>query len=168
MINLKWIKGILKFRGGRLLGAIAGTAVTISLLASLGSYITYSGSTMTKRAISNVPVDWQVQLVPSSDVSMVQTTIGKTTGYTDLQRVGYADCSGFEASTGGTVQTTGAGKVLGISEEYNNKFPSEMRQLIGAIKGVLVAQQTAANLHIQIGDMVTIQRMGLPPVILDK
>lgn len=164
MINLSWLKGIFKFRGGRLFGAIAGIAVTIALLASIGSYITYSGATMTKRAISNVPVDWQVQLVPGSDASMVQSAIEKTTGYTDLQKVGYADIPGFEASTGGTVQTTGAGKVLGIGEEYNNKFPGEIRQLIGAAKGVLVAQQTAANLHVQIGDMVTIQRMGLPSV----
>lgn len=164
MMKLGWLKGILRYRGGRLFGAIAGTAVTIALLASVGSYTSYSGATMTKRAIENVPVDWQVQLSPGSDVSMVESAIGKTTGYTDLERVGYADSPGFEASTGGTVQTTGSGKVLGISEKYFKKFPGEIRQLIGATKGVLVAQQTAANLHVQTGDTVTIQRMGLPPV----
>ena len=39
-------------------------------------------------------------------------------GYTAEEAVGYADVSGFSAETGGTVQTTGTGKVLGISPQY--------------------------------------------------
>jgi putative ABC transport system permease protein len=43
-------------------------------------------------------------------------------------------------------------------------FPSEIRPLVGAEKGVLLAQQTAANLHAAPGCTVTIERMGVPPV----
>ena len=164
LIIASWLKGIFTHRGGRVLGAICGVAVTIALLASIGTFIAYSGASMTKRAVADIPVDWQVQLVPGTDMQGVQNALGKTTAYTDLEKVGYGDTGGFEAETGGTVQTTGPGKVLGISEEYYDKFPGEIRQLIGSTHGVLVAQQTAANLHVQLGDVVTIQRVGLSPV----
>ena len=42
-------------------------------------------------------------------------------------------------------------------------FPAEIRTLVGADTGVLLAQQTAANLHAAPGDTITIGRAGLPP-----
>jgi putative ABC transport system permease protein len=92
--------------------------------------------------------------------------VGKATQYTALERVGYADVSGFVTSEGGTTQTTGAGKVLGISPQYPGAFPAELRPLLGSQDGVLIAQQTAANLHAVPGSQVTIQRPGLPPAML--
>ncbi len=161
---IRWIKGIVIYRPGRLLGAIGGVALTITLLASLGTFLFSSSATMTERAISDVPVDWQVLLSSSADEGMVKEAIAGTTPYTALEKVGYADAAGFTAATGGTVQTTGPGKVLGISSEYRVHFPREIRQLTGASQGILVAQQTAANLHVKEGDTVTIKRTGLPPV----
>ena len=67
MIALIWFKGLLSRRRGRLLGAVAGVALTVALLATIGAFIASSGSSMTKRAISDVPVDWQVQLSPGTD-----------------------------------------------------------------------------------------------------
>ena len=161
---IRWIKGIVTYRPGRLLGAIGGVALTITLLASLGTFLFSSSATMTKRAISDVPVDWQILLSSSADEAMVKEAIAGTTPYTVLEKVGYADVAGFTATTGGTVQTTGPGKVLGISSKYRDHFPREIRRLTGAAQGILVAQQTAANLHVKKGDTVTIKRIGLPPV----
>src|SRR6266446_3747218 len=71
----------------------------------------------------------------------------------------------LEAKTGETVQTTGAAIVLGLSAQYRHAFPDEIIPMLGAEQGVFAAQQTAANLHVSIGDLVTIQRpAGLPPV----
>jgi len=70
----------------------------------------------------------------------------------------------LEATTGGSTQTTGAGVVLGLPDGYRATFPGELRDLVGAPAGVLLAQQTAANLHAAPGDTVTIGRAGLPPV----
>jgi putative ABC transport system permease protein len=161
---IRWLKGVFTHRPERLLETIAGIGLTITLLASLGSFIASSSVTMTRRAISDVPVDWQVLLSSGADENTFKAAIERTTIYKALERVGYADVAGFTASTVGTVQTTGPGKVLGISAGYHTSFPTEIRQLTGTTQGVRVAQQTAANLHVKEGDTVTIQRIGLPPV----
>lgn len=164
MLLILWLKGLLAHRSGRLFGAIIGVALTVSLLATIGTFVASSAASMTQRAATNVPVDWQVQLVPGTDINAVKAAIGKSTSYAALEEVGYADVAGFTANTNGTVQTTGAGKVLGLSPQYHQSFPSEIRLLIGSLdNGLLVAQQTASNLHVTVGDTVTIQRLGLPP-----
>jgi putative ABC transport system permease protein len=163
-LTSRWLKGIYTHRPERLFETIAGVALTIALLASLGTFIASSSATMTMRAISNVPVDWQILLSRGADENRFKSAIGETASYTALERVGYADVAGFTATTAGTVQTTGPGKVLGISARYRDSFPAEIRQLTGAGQGVLVAQQTAANLHVKEGDTVTVERIGLPPV----
>lgn len=161
---IAWLKGILGCRAGRLAGTIVGVGLTVTLLAALGMFIGTSSVSMTRRAVAEVPVDWQVLLSTGADGQTVQAAIGSTTHYTALEQVGYADTAGFTATTEGTVQTTGPGKVLGISTGYRQVFPAEIRQLTGARQGVLVAQQTAANLHVKEGDVVTIERIHLPPV----
>ncbi len=164
MLSLLWLKGLLSHISGRLVGAIMGVALTVSLLASIGSFIASSTASMTQRAASNVPVDWQVQLSPGTNINTVKSAIDKSTAYSALEEVGYANTVGFTSTTNGTIQTTGAGKVLGLSTQYRQSFTSELRLLIGSFdNGVLVAQQTASNLHVTVGDSVKIQRQGLPP-----
>ena len=164
MLTMLWLKGLLAYRSGRLLGAIVGVALTVALLASIGVFIASSSASMTQRAAADVPVDWQVQLSPGTDTNAVADAIGKSTAYTALEQVGYANTAGFAASAGGTLQTTGPGKVLGLSPQYRQHFPTQLRLLIGSLDGVLVAQQTASNLHVTVGDTVTIQRIGLSSV----
>ena len=166
MLTMLWLKGLLTRRSDRLLGAIIGVALTVALLASIGAFIASSAASMTQRAITDVPVDWQVQLSPGTNVQTVTDAMNKVASYTALEEVGYASTDGFTASTNGTVQTTGPGKVLGISTQYRQHFPTQIRPLIGSLDGVLVAQQTAANLHVTVGDTVTILRVGLPPAMV--
>lgn len=159
---ITWFKGMITHRYGRILGAACGVALTVSLLSLISSFIILSGASMTEQAIRNNAVDWQVQTIPGADSNKVLGEISKAVGYSVAEKVGYADTAGLEASTGGTVQTTGAGKVLGISDTYIKNFPGEIRLLSGSDHGVLIAQQTAANLHARTGDFVTIKRYGLP------
>ncbi len=163
-ITLLWLKGLLTRRSGRLLGAIVGVALTVALLASLAAFISSSASSMTRRAIADVPVDWQVQISPGTDPNTVTGAISETTRYAALEQIGYADSSGFSANTNSTVQTTGPGKVLGITGGYKRDFRAELRLLLGSLDGALVAQQTAANLHVTVGDTVSVSRVGLPPM----
>jgi putative ABC transport system permease protein len=74
--------------------------------------------------------------------------------------VGFAGSTGFRASSGGSTQTTGPGKVLGLPAGYARAFPGELRLLSGSANGALLAQQTAANLHAKPGDTVAIGRAG--------
>lgn len=157
-----WMGGLLRQRKNRLIGTMVGIALTVALLAALGAFLTQGSASMTKRAITGVPVDWQVQLVPGTSPASIADALPKAAATSQLQTVGYANVDGFEATTGQTVQTTGAGKVLGLDASYSGSFPRQLRILLGSFDGALVAQQTAANLHVSVGDNVTIQRPGLP------
>lgn len=163
MIRL-WLKGLVGARSGRLMAAVAGAALTVGLLGALGAFIVASSENMAKRAVAGVPVDWQVLVAPGADVLAVTKAIGEAAAYTTLAPVGYGDIAGFTATTGNTSQATGAGKVLGLEADYRNRFPDQIRLIAGTWDGVLIASQTAANLHVSPGDTVTINRIGAPPV----
>ena len=66
-----WLRGLLVVRAGRLLGTAAGVALTVALLAVLSSFMQQSAAEMTSVAVSTVPVDWQVQLVPGADPATI-------------------------------------------------------------------------------------------------
>lgn len=160
-----WVRGLLRRRSGRLLGAGFGIALAVALLASLGSFLVASEATMTSRATAGVAVDWQVAVRPNAAVgaAKVLRTIQSDPGTRAAAPVWFADSSGLAATTAGTTQTTGAAKVLGIPSNYASTFPTAMRLLTGSLGGALVAQQTAANLHVGPGDSVTVHTAGLPP-----
>ncbi len=161
---ITWLSGLVRRRSGRMLPAVLGVSLTIALLAILGIFINASAATMTQRALGDVPIDWQVQLVHGADVAAVEQNLRKSARVKTVDVVGYGDVDGFTATTGGTTQTTGSGKVLGITPTYWKDFPALLRPLLGATTGVLIAQQTAANLHVAVGDTVSVTRVGLPPV----
>ena len=176
MLTKLWLTGLIGRRSGRMLGAMAGVGLTVAVLVSVAAFIASSATSMTRRAIESVPVDWQILLAPGTDVGTVTAALSETTAYAALETVGYAEAAGFEAMGMGSnatgqgappgdqsVQTTGPGKVLGIAPSYRGHFPAEVRLLLGSVDGVLVAQQTAANLHVGVGDSITVMRPGLPP-----
>ncbi len=164
MIYVLWLRGLLSRRAGRLVAAMTGVALVVALLGSVGHFIGAGAASMTARAVAGVPVDWQVQVAGPAGVGAVRDAIAADTPYKAMAEVGYADVSGFQAATGGTVQTTGPGKVLGVPRGYGTTFPGEVRALLGTAEGALLAQQTAANLHAEVGDTITVARVGLPPV----
>ena len=75
----------------------------------------------------------------------------------------FAGAASLTATTQGSTQTTGAAQVLGLPPGYQTAFPGELRLLSGSLNGVLVAQQTASNLHVAPGSTVTIARPGTTP-----
>lgn len=159
-----WLRATLGRLRGPLLGAVGGIGLTIALLAAIAAFISSSSAALTRNAFAAVPVDWQVQRNPGAAPREILRAIGDATQYRALERAWYANVAGFEASSGGTVQTTGPGKVVGLQRGYRRAFPHEVTRLIGASNGVLVFSQTAANLHVRPGDMITIKRIGLPAV----
>ncbi len=158
-----WLSGLLRRRWGRLLAVAGGIGLAVGLLASLGAFLTASQSTMTNRAVATVAVDWQVEVQPGADPQAVLARVSTTAGVKVAEPVSFGRTTGFRATTAGTTQTTGAGVVLGLPSSYERSFPQEIRHLSGAPAGVLVAQQTAANLHVRPGDRVQIGRAGRSP-----
>lgn len=158
-----WMRGLLRRRPGRMVAAAAGIAVAVALLASLGAFLAHSQATMTDRAVRGVGVDWQVQVATGTDPATVAAAAAAAPGVTGNAEVGLATSAGLTTTSSGTTQTTGSAVVLGIPTGYRDLFPAELRTLVGTDSGVLLAQQTAANLHAAPGDVVTVARQGLPP-----
>ncbi|MDQ1662375.1 MAG: putative transport system permease protein [Blastococcus sp.] len=161
-----WLAGLWRRRAGRMSASAAGIAAAVALLACLGSFLATSRATMTARAVQGVAVDWQIQVRPAADETSVLRTVRAEPGVGTAVPVGFANVDGMSATAGGTTQTTGAGVALGLPPGYRTTFPGEIRPLTGAADGVLLAQQTAANLHVAPGDTVQIARAGLPPLSL--
>nr|WP_211177039.1 ABC transporter permease [Pseudonocardia acidicola] len=153
---------MLRHRGARLAATAAGIAVAVALLASLGAFLTGAQASMTQQAARSVAVDWQVQVQPGGVPAAVLDAVRTDPGTTAALPVDYGHADGLSASTGGSTQTTGAATVLGLPEGYRATFPGEVRALAGADTGVLLAQQTAANLHAAPGDVITVALPGAP------
>jgi len=156
MVALTWLRGLVARRPGRLVSTALGVAVGVALIASIGAFLSSTNAKMTTRAIARVPVDWQIEVQRGADPARVQAQVVRFPGVTHALPVAFADTNGLQARTGGSVQRTGPGKVLGLPPGYARAFPGELRTLSGSGAGVLLAQQTAANLHAQPGDTVSI------------
>jgi putative ABC transport system permease protein len=159
-----WISGLVRRRTGRVAATAIGIALAVGLLASLGAFLSASKATMTQRAIETIAVDWQVEAQPGADPATFTDTVTTTPHVVASESVRFATTTGFESSKNGTTQTTGPGQVVGISDHYRATFAGQFRDLTGASTGVLLFQQTAANLAAQPGDTISIGRAGLDPV----
>ncbi len=158
-----WLRGLLAHRRGRILSTALGVAVGVALLASIGTFLSSTNSKMTQRAVTRVPVDWQVEAQSTANPSRVLAQVKGFGHVTRALPVGLADTTGLRASTGGSVQKTGPGKVVGLPDGYAKAFPGEVRNLSGNGSGVLLAQQTAANLRAKPGEKIVIGRAGMAP-----
>ncbi|HEV7918537.1 MAG TPA: ABC transporter permease, partial [Solirubrobacterales bacterium] len=166
MVTLTWLRGLFLNRRGRLIATAAGVATAVALIASIGTFTASTASKMTTRAAATVPVDWQVEVQPGFNPNSVLSTVRSSPNVTKALPIAIAPTGGLSSKTGGTVQTTGSGKVLGLPPGYAKAFPGEIRTLNGSPNGVVLAQQTAANLHARPGDTIRIQRPGAGPVDL--
>jgi putative ABC transport system permease protein len=160
VFGLTWLRGTSR-RAGRLGATAVGVAIAVALLASIGTFLAGSKATMTKRAAQTVAVDWQVEVQPGADPNAVLDAV-RARARTALV-VGFAQTTGLRATTNGSTQSTGPGVVLSVPDGYRQTFPGTIRDLAGTGSGVLVAQQTAANLRVAPGDTITIGRAGLAP-----
>jgi putative ABC transport system permease protein len=165
-VTWMWLHGLLTRRAGVLIATTVGVAIAVALLASLGSFLGAAQSSMTVRAASGVAVDWQVQATAGTDPTALDAKVAAAPGVTKALPVEFAQTSGLSAFTGNSTQTTGPGVVLGIPAGYAKAFPGEVRFLAGSRDGVLIAQQTAANLHVAPGDSVSVALAGAAPVDL--
>ncbi|MFJ9150934.1 FtsX-like permease family protein [Streptomyces sp. NPDC102270] len=156
-----WAGGLARHRIGRLLAAVAGIALAVALVAALGSFLTASKATMTQRAVRSVAVDWQVEVQPGADPNAVRSLVRAAPGTRAALPVGFARTTGFTATVGGSTQTTGPGLALGLPPDYRSHFPDELRTLSGSGTGVLLAQQTASNLHAAPGDTIGLRLPGV-------
>jgi putative ABC transport system permease protein len=159
VLGLTWLGGLARRRRGRLVGVAAGVALAVGLLASLGSFVAVAKSDMTRHAGAGVLVDWQVEAQPGTDAAAVLDALKADPSVQAATPVAYAATTGLQTTSGGTTQSTGPGVLVGMPADYGQRFPGVVRPLAGSASGVVLAQQTAANLHAAPGDTVVV---GLP------
>jgi putative ABC transport system permease protein len=162
VLTLNWISGLLRHRATRLAATAGGITIAVALLASLGVFLATAKATMTQRSIQRVAVDWQVEIQPGADPSVAQAAVRADPHVVTALPVGYATSTGISSTVDGSVLSTGTAQVLGLPDGYAGSYPGELRALSGTTSGVLLAQQTAANLHAVPGTRITIGRAGLP------
>ncbi len=147
-----------------MLAVAAGIAVAVALIASIGSFVSRAKQTMTARSISQVAVDWQIEAQHGADPAQLLDQVRHTAAVSSAASVEFATTTGLESTADGASQTTGAGVVVGLPPDYARSFPGSIRPIIGSTEGVLLPQQTAANLHAGPGSTVRIMRPGLDDV----
>jgi putative ABC transport system permease protein len=157
-----WLHGVLARRRARLAATAVGVAVAVALIGSIGSFLSATTARMTPRAIARVPVDWQVELSAGAHADRVLRQVRSQPHVLRALPVSFARASNLTATTGGSMQTTGEARVIGLPAGYARAFPGELRLLSGSLNGPLLAQQTAANLHARPGDVVRVARPGGP------
>jgi putative ABC transport system permease protein len=163
-MTLLWMRGLLRRRLGRTVAIAGGVATAVAMVAGLGSFLAASQATMTARSIREVAVDWQVQLTEGASLPQALHHLASAPGTTAALPVDFVTVPGLQATTGGSQQTTGGGVLLGVPTHYSDVFPTAIRVLSGSADGAVVAQQTAANLHVGVGDTVQIVLPHGPPV----
>lgn len=162
MLSASWLAGLLRRRPVRLVGAVAGVALAVALLASIGAFVSSAKSSMTSHAAAAVAVDWQVKTQPGADPQAVLGTVVATVRPKAALPVDFLSVSGLSSRVGGSTQTTGTGVVVGLPAGYESVFPAEIRPLVGDPSGVVLAQQTASNLHAAPGDSITVLSRDQP------
>lgn len=148
MRAVRWLTGLARRRPWDLAGAALSIAVAIAFIASLGAFVTGSAASLTARATAGVPVDWQVQITAQGQPADVRAALRSVPDVSAVLPVSYATVPALTAGGAGSQRTTGQARLVSLPPGYATRLPAEIRFLLGAHTGVLVQQQTAANLAI--------------------
>jgi putative ABC transport system permease protein len=146
----------LRHRRAETVAAVLTIALAVAFLASLGTFVTQNRSQLTVRAAASVPVDWQVQLTAGAEPAAVVKALHDVPGRIGERAVDYARVSGLRSTSAAGTRTTGTAYVVGLPADYASFAPKQIRPLVGAASGVLLQQQTAANLAAGPGSTVQV------------
>ena len=168
MRTLRWLSGLVRRRPLELLTAAVSIGVAVAFVASLGAFVTASRAALTTRAAASGPVDWQVQITPQGRVAGVARKVSGLPGLRVAEQVSFAHVDALLSTGAGGTRQTGAAYVVAITPGYAAAFPGELRHLLGKTSGVLLFQQTAANLAAAPGDRITVRTStGSAPLTVD-
>ena len=160
--SVHWSSGLVRRRPWILIGLAASVALSVAFVSALGSFAAASQSSLTSRATRSVAVDWQVQVTAQGTPSSVAQSLHAVPGVRAILPVSYARISGLTNSSGATTRTTGSATIVTVPSDYVVKAPREIRYLVGAHSGVLLQQQSAANLGAGPGSAIMAQTSSGP------
>jgi len=153
---MRWIWATLRRRGGEAAAAALAVALLVSYVGAVGEFVAATRAGLSERAAARVPVDWQVQVTASGDPRAVSDAVRAVPGVTGVREVDMAIVPGLQHTAGGSTHTTAKSYFVSLPDDYVSFAPAELRPLLGAQHGVLLQQQTAANLAATVGDRVAV------------
>ena len=139
----------------RSLAAVVGVAIAASLITSVLLFGTASGTTVTRRALADLPVDAQVVLGPTADPAAAIDAILSDPAVRTAAPVDLAAFTSAAAEKAGTATQTSAGILIGIDPSYTTATG-----LFGLSSGsldpgsVAVSRDLASNLGVVPGDTI--------------
>jgi len=164
MTSLTYVVAGLRHRRAETVAAAVTLGLLIAFLASLGSFVTQSRDRLTVRAAASVPVDWQVQVSAGTDPQTALTALSTVPDVLGIRAVDYARIPGLRSTGAGGTRTTGPGFLVAVPGDYAGFAPRELRPQLGATTGILLQQQTAANLAAGPGSSVQVVGSRVAPV----
>ena len=156
LAGARWTAGLWRRRPVLTAGAAVSVALAVAFVASLGAFVSASRASLTTRAAKSVSVDWQVQLTPQGSASDITHALARVPGIRAVLPVSFAHVPALSASNAGVLRTTGAAQVVALPVDYAAHAPRQVRYLVGSRQGVLLQQQTAANLGARPGDVISV------------
>ncbi len=160
MRSLRWLVGLTRRTAVAVVGAAVAVALAVAFVASLVGFVSGSRADLTTRAAASVPVDWQVQVTAQGTPVDVAAAVAALGDVRAARPVTISPVPALSSQGPAGARTTGQAQIVSLPTDYAATFPGEIRPLVGATSGVLLAQQTAANLAVTPGDTITVQQPG--------
>lgn len=159
-MTARYVLESVRRRGWETLAAALGIALTVAFVVSLASFVSRVGSSLTVRSAARVPVDWQVQVTSGAAIGQAEAPLRAVPGVASWRVVDYAQVPGLMANSPTGRRTTGRAYVVALPSDYASFAPGQLRSLSGSSTGVVLQQQTAANLAATPGSQVTVVGTG--------
>ncbi|MEO5966052.1 MAG: FtsX-like permease family protein, partial [Candidatus Limnocylindrales bacterium] len=145
----------------RSLAAVVGVAIASALITSVVLFGAASGTTVTRRALAELPVDGQVVLAAGADAAVAHTTLESDPAVISVLPFDVAHFDAAAASKAGTATQTSVGVLLGIDPAYTTTTG-----LFGLSSGTLatgsiaISRDLASNLGVVPGDAISFSLPG--------
>jgi putative ABC transport system permease protein len=145
----------------RSLAALVGVSIASALVTSVLLFGAASGTTVTRRALADLPVDAQVELGPTADPAAAVATVRSDPAVRTVTPFDLAHFDAAAANKSGTATQTSNGVIVGIDPTYTST--TGLFALSSGSMGpgtVVVSRDLASNLGVVPGDTVTFALPG--------
>ena len=145
----------------RTLAALVGVAIASALVTSVLLFGAGSGTTVTRRALAQVPVDAQILLSPSADAGAAEAMVHADSAVRTVEPVDLAHFVSAATEKAGTATQTSAGVLVGIDPSYSaatGLFELSSGSLAAGM--VAVSRDLASNLGVAPGETIVFSLPG--------
>jgi putative ABC transport system permease protein len=151
----------------RSLAALVGVSIAAALVTSVLLFGAASGTTVTRRALADLPVDAQVELGPTSDPAAALATVRSDPAVRTVTPFDLAHFDAAATSKSGTATQTSNGVIVGLDPTYTSAT-GLFALSSGSIGSgtVAVSRDLASNLGVVPGDALTFTLPGGAAVML--